>query len=55
MAQILVHGKDETEHDQRLEAVLKRLVEAGQPGQRQMPVQHRQSQVPWTCYKFQWN
>ena len=26
---VLVHGKDETEHDQRLEAVLKRLVEAG--------------------------
>ena len=25
---VLVHGKDETEHDQRLEAVLKRLVEA---------------------------
>ena len=26
---VLVHGKDQTEHDQRLEAVLKRLVEAG--------------------------
>ena len=26
---ISVHGKDQTEHDQRLEAVLKRLVEAG--------------------------
>ena len=25
----LVHGKDQTEYDQRLEAVLKRLVEAG--------------------------
>jgi len=26
---VLVHGKDKTEHNQRLEAVLKRLVEAG--------------------------
>ena len=26
---VLVHGKDQTEHDQRLEAVLMRLVEAG--------------------------
>ena len=26
---VLVHGKDQTEHDQRLEAVLKHLVEAG--------------------------
>ena len=26
---VLVHGKDQTEHDQRLEAVHKRLVEAG--------------------------
>ena len=37
---VLVHGKDQTQHDLRLEAVLKRLVEAGviytQP--RQMPV-----------------
>ena len=26
---VLVHGKDQTEHNQRLEAVLKRVVEAG--------------------------
>jgi len=26
---VLVHGKDQTEQDQRLEAILKRLVEAG--------------------------
>lgn len=26
---VLVHGKDQTKHDQRLEAVLMRLVEAG--------------------------
>ena len=51
---VLIHGKDETEHDQRLEAVLKRLVEAGLT-LNLMPIQHRQCQVPWARYKLQWN
>ncbi len=29
LVHVLVHGKDQQDHDERLEAVLKRLVEAG--------------------------
>lgn len=36
---VLVQGNDQTEHDQRLEAVLMRLWRDIQP--KQMPIQHR--------------
>ena len=39
---VLVYGKDQTKHDQRLEAVLMRLVEAGVIlSLKKMPVQRR--------------
>ena len=50
---VLVHGKDQVEHDERLEAVLKRLVKSDVTVNLANLV--RRGHVPWTHHNLRWN
>ena len=55
MDDVLVHGKDQAEHDQRLTAVLKRIESAGATLNPDKCVFTHLHQIPWTHHRRGWN